>query len=390
MMSIVHVIPALTRGGAERVAIDLANAAADRGDSVSIVTAVAQAGDLRDQLRAGIEVRHVHARGSVWASYLRLLPWLVRNRRWIMAQDVIHCHLTFGALFGTLVRMMRAARKAATPALVETYHAVGMPIRNVDRALHAWLLGGRDAVALMALDDYWTRQMDRARVPVMVIPNGVNSPRPPSATAMADYRKHLGLPDDALIVGTVSRLAPERRPRMVLEIFARVAALVGDRAAFLIAGEGPERDQLELDLDRLGLRGRVSLPGLAREPALAFAAIDCYLTLNVGPISGVAGLEAAASGVPVVGYQLRDDYDGHADWIWSSDDIDAVAGRLAALVNDPEECQRLAERQQRQVGETMTVAAMTDAYQRLYETALERRGVAYSAANMRNNANAGN
>ena len=39
-MKIVHVIPALTKGGAERVVVDLANAAVEEGHEVSIVAAV--------------------------------------------------------------------------------------------------------------------------------------------------------------------------------------------------------------------------------------------------------------------------------------------------------------------------------------------------------------
>ena len=375
-MKIVHVIPALTRGGAERIAIDLANAAADRGDTVSVVTAVTQADDLRAELRDSITVRQVSRQGSVRTAYLHLLPWLARNRRWLMTQDVVHCHLTFGSLFGMFAGALRVSERSATPALVETYHAVGMPMSKATRALHARLLGGRDAVALMALDDYWTRQMSQAQVPVMVIPNGVKSPSPASKEDLRKYRKQLDLPDKALIVGTVSRLAPERRPDTVLDIFARVAKLVGDKAAFLIAGEGPERVKLERDIDRLGLRAKVSLPGLALNPSLAFNSIDCYLTLNVGPTSGVAGLEAASLGVPVIGFQLRNDYAGEGDWIWSSNDPDAVAARIAALVNDPEQRRAIADVQRRKVRDTMTIDAMTHAYQTLYATALERRAAA--------------
>ena len=111
------------------------------------------------------------------------------------------------------------------------------------------------------------------------------------------------------------------------------------------------------------------------EPAIALATIDLYLTLNVGSVSGIAGLEAAAFGLPIVAFQLRGDYSGGAaDWIWSSSDPDAVAGRITELIANAKAREALAAAQSSHVRNHLTVEAMAESYQRLYAAALDRRG----------------
>jgi glycosyltransferase involved in cell wall biosynthesis len=376
-VNIVHVVPAFTKGGAERVVVDLANAAVGKGDVVAIVAAFPVPDDLLlKDLRDEVEVRYVARTGrSILAAYLRLLPWMVRNRRWLMSYDIVHCHLTFGSLFGAAAALLRATGGRNRPVIVETYHAVGMQIPKLHRAFHAALLRGRDAVVLMAEDTFWTRFLRRgARGFTTVILNGVRKDiaRPSSAEA-TEYRDSIGIPVGATVVGTVGRLVPARRPDLLIEVFANVARMTDGTVHFLIAGEGSERAAIEAEIDRLGLQDRVHLPGLVLNPAVAFSAIDLYLTLNVGPVTGIAALEAATFGLPIVALQLREDYrPGDADWIWSSTDPGRLSERIVALIRDPEEARALAERQRRHVLACCTVDVMVDAYQDFYTTALAR------------------
>lgn len=379
-MNIVHVIPAFEKGGAERVVVELANAAVTNGDAVAIVAAIQVDPDLlpRD-LREEVEVRYVaRSARSRFAAYLRLLPWMVRDRKWLLSRDIIHCHLTFGSVFGTLAGVLRTAWARRTPLIVETYHAVGMPIPRLQRAFHAALMRGRDAVALMAEDAFWARFLQgRGRQFTTVIPNGVREDiaHPSSAAAMA-YRDSIGIPQNALVVGTVGRLVPARRPELLIEIFANVAGMMDGNIHFLIAGEGSERAAVENKINRLGLRDRVHAPGLVMDPAVAFSVIDVYLTLNVGPVTGVAALEAAAFGLPIVALQLREDYGPAAtDWIWSTTDLDRLSERIVELLRDPGQARELAERQRRHVLSSCTVDVMAAAYQSFYTSAFDRRGV---------------
>ena len=371
-MKIVHVIPGFTKGGAERVAVDLANAAVEKGDSVAVIAAFhAPENLLQHDLRKEVEVRFVaKSADSARHTYLQLVPWLIRNRAWVLSHDIVHCHLTFGAVFGTLAKLLGAASGRRTPLIVETYHAVGMPIPKLHRRIHSVLMRGRDAVALMAEDPYWERWLRDQPLPTAVIPNGVRgSIVHPTMGEVRAFGVSNGIPEGAKVVGTVGRLVPARRPDLLLQAFAN-AARTEANLHFIMAGDGPNRAAIEAQIDRHGLRGRVHMAGLVMEPALAFSVIDLYLTLNVGPITGLAALEAATFGIPVIALQLRDDYPPRvADWIWSTNDVGRLAERIIELIRAPEERVAIAERQMQHVASCCTVDAMAEAYRALYAVA---------------------
>ena len=49
--------------------------------------------------------------------------------------------------------------------------------------------------------------------------------------------------------------------------------------------------------------------------------MNLYVTLNIGKLTGLAAMEAAYSGLPVLGIQLSDYSTQANDWIWSSKDF---------------------------------------------------------------------
>lgn len=372
-MKIVHVIPALTKGGAERVVIDLANEAVERGHQVTILCAVpAPAEQLPRPLRPEVAQRYISPSGrSRRAAYAAMLPWLLRNRRWLRDQDVIHCHLTAASVFGTLVQWLRRGR---SPVVVETYHAVGMAIPDRQRAFHAALLGRRDAVAFMADDPFWARFREARPASLFrTIPNGI-VPLPPIITdASETYRRtKTRIPEGALVVGSIGRLVPARRPDLLMEAFAHLAKTTSADVHLLLGGEGPERDRLLAQASAHGIAGRVHLPGLVLDPREPLGLIDLYWTINIGPITGIAALEAAFAGVPMIALQLQKSYrEGVNDWIPSSAKPADVASRAEDLLEDDKRAE-LAKRQGAHVAAHFGVEAMALAYLEFYKSACER------------------
>ena len=113
-MKIAHLIPALTRGGAEKVAVELANTGVAAGHDVALVAGW----DVDRDLLAAISIR-----GSIsapcrprgpgrLARYANAFRWTRANRNWLLAQDVVHCHLTLAAFVGTLLGRMRPSAGA--------------------------------------------------------------------------------------------------------------------------------------------------------------------------------------------------------------------------------------------------------------------------------------
>ncbi len=360
--------------------IELANREAAAGHEVSVVSGFRLPEERSHQgLSEAVDLRFITQRPSGGVPvYAALVHWIWRNRDWLGEQDVIHCHLTFGAMFGTLLKPLLALSRRGGPAIVETYHAVGMPIPNWQRWLHARMAARRHGLSFMVADPYW--EAFRARHPRImsrVIPVGVTEPdigavTPPERAA---YREHVGIPPEArLVVGTIGRISPDRQSHRYIAIFADIARALGPDVHFLMGGDGPDMTRVRDEIARQGLEGRVHLPGLVRDLAPPMAVMDLYVTSNVGPVPGVAGLQAIAAGLPAVALQLVDGYSpGEKDWLWSSASEAEVAARVVELLRSPEQAQAMAAAQRAYVEAHHSPRAMAAAYEELYREAGARR-----------------
>jgi glycosyltransferase involved in cell wall biosynthesis len=98
-------------------------------------------------------------------------------------------------------------------------------------------------------------------------------------------------PDRVVAVG---RLSPEKQFDRLITAFAAVPG------ELLILGEGPERPHLEALIDRLGLVGRVSLPGQSADPLAEVRRAALFVSASRYEGFGNAIVEALACGTTVV------------------------------------------------------------------------------------------
>jgi glycosyltransferase involved in cell wall biosynthesis len=109
-------------------------------------------------------------------------------------------------------------------------------------------------------------------------------------------REALGFSPADIVIGHVSRLAPEKNVGYLAEALAIVGA-ARPEARFLFVGDGPERADLER---RMGPNARFA--GYRTGPDLAdhYAASDIFAFASLTETFGNVVLEAMASGLPVV------------------------------------------------------------------------------------------
>lgn len=100
------------------------------------------------------------------------------------------------------------------------------------------------------------------------------------------------------IILTVGTLKPVKRHDLLIEAFSRLPASLG--ATLCILGEGQMREQLEGQIDRLGLQGMVLLPGFAADPGPWYAHSDLFVLSSAYEGFGNVIVEAMEYGVPVV------------------------------------------------------------------------------------------
>ncbi len=136
--------------------------------------------------------------------------------------------------------------------------------------------------------------------PIDVIPTGLNVMRH-KRLGGSDFRRRLGIPKDAFVVGHVGRLAPEKNLPFLARSIAR--SLKGKANVYcLMVGAGTAEPAIWDEFVRLGVEGRLIMGGVLGSQALlaAYSAMDLFAFASTSETQGMVITEAMASSLPVV------------------------------------------------------------------------------------------
>ncbi len=145
--------------------------------------------------------------------------------------------------------------------------------------------------------------------PSQIIPLGVNPLPAPQRDASQEFERLAALPPRQPMLLTVGRLVE----RKGVAWFARhVLPALPEQCAYVVIGEGPQREMIARAAREAGVAARVHLLGRVSDALLAaaYARADVFVMPNV-PVAGdmegfgLVALEAAASGLPVVASRLE-------------------------------------------------------------------------------------
>jgi glycosyltransferase involved in cell wall biosynthesis len=155
-----------------------------------------------------------------------------------------------------------------------------------------------------------TERIPRERI--AVIGNGVDAERFKPAMPAGNggggtgtaagraLRARLGLDPQALVVGAVGRLAPEKGLSFLIEALAALRRARNLPLALVLVGDGPERPILERQVERLRLSDQIRFLGFQRQLETIYPAFDVLAMPSLEEASPMALLEAMACGCPVV------------------------------------------------------------------------------------------
>jgi glycosyltransferase involved in cell wall biosynthesis len=178
-----------------------------------------------------------------------------------------------------------------------------------------------------------------------IIPTGLEPDRFEFGDGAGFRAKH-GIAQDRPVMLFVGRVAHEKNIGFLLKVTQRVRQDIPE-VLFIIAGEGPAQESLRDETQRLGLESNVMFIGyLDRNTELR----DCYRCADIFVFSsrtetqGLVLLEAMAQGVPLVSTAemgVKSVLCEGAGVHIASEDVEEFAGKAVALLNNPEERERL-------------------------------------------------
>jgi glycosyltransferase involved in cell wall biosynthesis len=175
------------------------------------------------------------------------------------------------------------------------------------------------------------------------------------------------------VVGLVGRLSVEKGVDIFLHAAARVLAHCPD-AKFIVAGDGPDRAELETLIDQLGIRGSVRLLGRRDDMSSLYASLDVMVSASRQEGLPIAILEGMASRLPLVATAVGEVptviLDGRTGMLVPAEAPDLLAAAIIELLRDPAKRERLGSAARQLIQDEYSAARMTADYLRVYEEAL--------------------
>jgi len=297
MGKILQLLPSLQGGGAERVALYLANHWADQGIQSEFVLMEAK-GELLELVDPRIPIHSLNA-SRIRGSILPLRTYLAERKPAVVLVDL--WPLTSAAIL--------AWQLAGRPGTLFTTDHTNLSISCLQELklsplyLQALLRSSYPlATGLMAVSEGVKQDLCRLgafadeRVTVIYNPvvRGLVNPVPIEA-AVRQKLWGPGFNHHVLAVGSFKTV---KNFPLLLRAFAQLPQSLN--AKLTILGEGLVRPDLEMLIQELGLQDRVGLPGFALDPSCWYRSADLFVLSSSWEGFGNVIVEALECGVPVV------------------------------------------------------------------------------------------
>lgn len=355
-MRVLHLVPSLGVGGAERQLTLLATELQRRGVQVEI--AYGQSGAFEPQLlRAGVTLHRLESSGNHDPALAWRCWWLARSTR----PDIIQTWLLQMDVLGALV-----ARSLRTPLIVTERSSERSYPPGWKSSLRLW--AGRQADAIVANSegglDYWRAHGCGARL--RLVRNAV-------APQFSRHR-HAPRADGRSVVLFAGRLSPEKNVLRLVQAMILAAAHRAD-VEFRLVGNGPLRDELKRQISAAGMNARIFLDGATEHLAELMA--SAALCVSVSEYEGHPNVvsEAATVGCPLLVSDIRahrEILDETMAWFVRPDDALAIAAALLQALADGPRTRRQAEAAL-VASRQWSLDHMVDAYTDVYVGALRGR-----------------
>jgi len=374
-----HVVDRLDLGGTEKVVMKLVRGL-EPGLFEHYICTLRGAAAATGEWASGVTVLHAGREGAAFQfNVLRLVrvmravrPAIVHSRNWGGIEAVV------------------AARIARVPVAIHSEHGYelamssGLPFHR--RVLRHFVYRIASAVAAVTdeLRNYHAAQAWWNPEAITVLYNGVDlqefSPQPQIRDSV---RERLGIPKDAIVVGSVGRIVPLKDFATLLKA---VEVLVPETPNIyvVLVGSGSEVFRLQdYVANSPQLTGRVVFSGVVEHVADLLNGMDIFVlpTLMEGMSNTL--LEALAVGLPTVATRVGGNpevvAEGECGYLFAPQDVPELVSQLRTLLRDSRLRTDFGRAARDRALRRFSLDRMLRRYRDLYIDLATRRGVAFAS-----------
>jgi len=295
--------------------------------------------------------------------------------------DILHIHGNKSAMVGRV-----AARRLKIPVVIVTVHnflkfqEANALLRIPAAWMERWLTRYTDKIITVSAS------LERGLIEVEGLPpskietifNGIDVSMWGNKNGSKLFRRSHGIGDTDFLVASIGRLVPFKGHKVLLEA---ASALVGEnpRIKFVVAGDGPLKEELWAERKRLSLEKNVFFLGHIPEVKELLAAADIFVLPSLKEPFGLVLLEAMAAKLPIVATRaggVPEIINSESGILVAPNDPQALAAAVNRLFTDGGKRRLIVDKAYKRVSAEFSIEKMVALTDNLYRDCLRRKLVA--------------
>lgn len=362
MPRILHIIPTLVRGGAEKQLTLLATGLAANGWDVHVCV-LTHTGPWEETLRqAGVPLTFIDKRWKIDPfAYRRLKKEIQR-----LQPDVVHTWLFAANSYGR-----QAAFAAGVKHVVAGERCVDPWKGTLQLVIDRYLARRTERIVTNssgARDFYVSKGLPAAKF--TIIPNGIAPFAPPvQAISREPLLRTLGVPENARLVAAIGRLWPQKRVKDIIWA-ADLIQCVREDVHFLVIGDGPQRRRLERYAEQCHVSERIHFLGERSDVPSLLPHLDLLMLASSYEGQSNAIMEAMSAGLPVVATNIPGNRDlvvpDETGLLVEVGDRASLAQKVLMILNDATLAGRLGSAGKARILSEFSMERMVERHEELY------------------------
>lgn len=325
-MKILHVIESLEVGGAEMLVVNLINEMPN--DYNQAVCCIKKIGQLSNKIKKNVKIYCLNKNEGNSLIVPLQIAKIIRNNKF----DVVHSHN-----WGHFPETFLGAKIGGAKVIVHTAHGamehyskniikkkLRMFIESIVSIFIDKIIAVSDSLRSKIINDLFI-----SKNKVVTIYNGVNF--------KAIDHKHKKCKSELLLV-TVGRLVQVKNYKMLIRAFAIAKKRCKYNIRLIFVGDGPERNNLEIECDSYNLNNNLIFYGFCDEVDKILSESDIFVNSSHYEGISLAIIEAMKFSLPVIATSVGGNNeiisDGFSGILIPDNDVERFSDAIICLAND--------------------------------------------------------